>query len=98
MAKHIKMDKKYIITCKTNAYAASRQYIDEDKVLDYDGNTPIKWIHDDNIGYGYSLDEARQILMDMAENDYYEHGDTLEHEFTDDTYYHDVYTYRIEEA
>lgn len=93
--------KKYRITCQTDPYHASRKpRYKGNEILKRDGATPVKWVHDDNYGYGYSLEEARKQL------DSYYHEDTQHCSARDagvsrkhfETYYRsDVWTYSIEE-
>lgn len=47
------MKKKYRITCKTDPYHASRcaRYKGRE-ILERDGATPVKWVHDDYFGQG----------------------------------------------
>lgn len=62
--------KKYRITCKTDPYHASstgKYYGCE--ILERNWRTPVKWVHDDNFGMGYTLEEARRALMHLARED-----------------------------
>lgn len=85
--------KKYMITCATDPYHASHCSRHRgQKILKYDGPTPIKWVHDDGYGYGYTLDEARKILMQYARDD----DNTKEHKYFDMYYNEDIWKYKIE--
>lgn len=85
-------ESKYIITCATDAYTASRMSFRGKTILDYNGCTPVKWVVDDNFGEGLSLAEAQDILSDLAD----EYGST-DYENTDNLLQIDRLTYRIEE-
>lgn len=45
------------------------------RVLKYDGVTPISWVADDDYGYGLSLDKALCILERYAREDGYDYYD-----------------------
>lgn len=93
--------KIYRITCKTDPYHASRSRRYEGcEILKYDGATPVKWVHDDNCGNGYTLEEARREL------DLYYHEDTatcsakdagVSRKHFENFYRSDIWTYEIEE-
>lgn len=89
------MAKKYRITCKTDAYHASRcaRYKGRE-ILKWDGATPVKWVHDDNFGYGYTLKEVRTILMGYAREDAVK---PIRHKYFSMYYESDVFTYAAEE-
>ena len=90
--------KKYRITCQTDAYHASKSAAYKGhEILKYDGATPVKWIHDDYSGLGYTLKEARQILMSFAYEDVYENGEKISHKYFEMSYVSDVFTFRAEE-
>lgn len=57
---------KYIITAACDPYNARKHYHGQ-RVLKMNMTTPVKWVHDDDYGYGYSLEEA------MAKLDGYAH-------------------------
>ena len=88
------MPKKYIITCGSDPYHASRSRRYEGKtILKRNGATPVLWIHDDNFGDGFTLEEARKVLDSYHRED----GDYANpHRHFDMSYEIDVWTYRIE--
>lgn len=60
--------KKYIITANCNPYHA-KFYYNGERVLRYNGCTPVEWVADDNFGDGFSSEEAAaSALMAMAKN------------------------------
>lgn len=90
--------KKYRITCQTDPYHASMSAMHRGKeILKWDGATPVKWVHDDNFGYGYTLAEARKELMSYAHEDSDSWGEKIIHKYFDLYYESDVFTYRAEE-
>ena len=76
------MKKKYRITCKTDPYHASRclRYKGRE-ILELDGATPVKWVHDDYFGLGYTLKEVREALMSFAYEDAERSGEKIRHTF-----------------
>lgn len=90
--------KKYRITCSTDPYHASRTAKPRGcEVLLKFGPTPVKWVHDDNYGYGFTLNAARAKLMSYAKEDSYSWGNPVSHKFMSMSYESDVYMYSIEE-
>ena len=92
------MKKKYRITCKTDPYHASRcaRYKGRE-ILERDGATPVKWVHDDYFGLGYTLKEVRQALMSFAYEDAERTGEKIRHKYFSMYYESDVFTYAAEE-
>lgn len=92
------MAKKYRITCKTDPYHASRcaRYKGRE-ILEWNGATPVKWVHDDNYLKGYSLNEARSILMRYAHQDNDQWDIPVRHKYFSMHYESDVFTYAAEE-
>lgn len=92
------MKKKYRITCKTDPYHASRSARHKGcKILERDGATPVKWVHDDYFGLGYTLKEVRQALMSLAYEDAERSGEKIRHKYFSMYYESDVFTYAAEE-
>ena len=92
------MAKKYRITCKTDPYHASRTAKHQGcKILERDGATPVKWVHDDYFGLGYTLKEVRQALMSLAYEDAERSGEKIRHKYFSMHYESDVFTYAAEE-
>lgn len=92
------MKKKYRITCKTDPYHASRSARHKGcKILERDGATPVKWVHDDYFGLGYTLKEVRQALMSLAYEDAERSGEKIRHKYFSMHYESDVFTYAAEE-
>ena len=60
-------NKIYRIVASCDPYN-SRFHYNGQEVLRYDMATPIEWVHDDNYGYGYTLEEAFDILDGFADN------------------------------
>lgn len=90
--------KKYRITCQTDPYHASRNpRWNGQEILKWKGATPVKWVHDDDYGYGLSLEKARKKLMAYAHEDCDPCGEPIRHKFFENSYESDVYTYKIEE-
>ena len=92
------MAKKYRITCKTDPYHASRclRYKGRE-ILERDGATPAKWVHDDYFGLGDTLKEVRQALMSLAYDDAERSGEKILHKYFSMYYESDVFTYEAEE-
>lgn len=91
------MEKTYIITKATDAYHASR-CVRGGRVLRWDGGTPVEWVHDDNFGRGFTLEEARKELNGYYLEDKREGGaEGISHRYFDNSYTSDVYTYSIVE-
>ena len=92
------MKKKYRITCKTDPYHASRclRYKGRE-ILERDGATPVKWVHDDYFGLGYTLKEVRMALMSFAYEDAERSGEKIRHKYFSMHYESDVFTYAAEE-
>ena len=92
------MKKKYRITCKTDPYHASRclRYKGRE-ILERDGATPVKWVHDDYFGLGYTLKEVRRALMSFAYEDAERTGEKIRHKYFSMYYESDVFTYAAEE-
>lgn len=89
--------KKYIITASTDPYNALRSSRSKGKKgLEWYGPIITKWIHDDNFGHGYTLKEARDILMDMAREDACDAGEKISHRYFEKWYDYDIWRYRIE--
>lgn len=65
------------------ATADSRYYYFRQRALQYDGDTPVLWVADDNYGYGYDEDEALKALECFAnrnfDSDYYYDGNIFEY-------------------
>lgn len=60
--------KKYIITGRCNPYHAQFHFdASNNQPLEYDLATPVKWVVDDCFGFGYDLEEARNILDSYAD-------------------------------
>lgn len=59
------MEKTYRIIAKCDPYNARKHYHGE-KVIRYDGATPVAWIHDNR--EGMTLKEANAVLLDYAKN------------------------------
>lgn len=92
------MQKKYRITCKTDPYHASRSARHQGcKILERNGATPVKWVHDDYFGLGYTLKEVRQALMSLAYEDSERSGEKIRHKYFSLHYESDVFTYAAEE-
>lgn len=89
--------KKYIITKSTDAYHASRMAV-KGAVLKRDGATPVKWIYDDNYGFGYTLNEARRMLNGYYREDGGTASEGCHHKYFELYYEDDVVTYRAEPA
>ena len=70
------MKPKYIIYASCDAYNARKHYHGEE-VLERDGATPVKWVHDDNFHHGYSCDEALDELVKLAKEISNERDDVL---------------------
>lgn len=92
------MEKRYRITCKTDPYHASRcaRYKGRE-ILERDGATPVKWVHDDHFGLGYTLKEVRKALMSLAYEDAERTGEKIRHKYFSMYYESDVFTYVAEE-
>lgn len=89
--------KKYIITARTDGYHASRMKI-TGKPLKYVGCVPVKWCHDSNYEFGYTLEEARKQLDSYYQEDVDRSGSRqgLSHKHFDMAYVSDIITYSIE--
>lgn len=57
------MKKTYRIVAKCDPYNAKKHYHGE-KVVRYDGATPVEWIHDNH--EGMTLEAANAVLLDFA--------------------------------
>lgn len=90
------MKKSYIITKATDAYHASR-CVRGGRVLRWDGGTPVEWVHDDNFGRGFTLEEARKELNGYYLEDKQGGSEGISHRYFDNSYTSDVYTYSIVE-
>lgn len=89
--------KTYIIFCATDAYHSARSAKSLGRqILEWEGTTPIKWVHDDNCGHGYTLAEARKVLHGYYKSDKAEGNETETHKYMDSYYHNDVWTYGIE--
>ena len=84
-------NKLYRIVASCDPYNARFHYRDQE-VIRYDMATPIEWVHDDNYGYGYTLEEAFDILdgyaCDLGDNVCYEDDASIEDlraQFLEDT-------------
>lgn len=90
--------KKYRITCTTDPYHASRcaRYKGRE-ILEWNGATPVKWVHDDYSGLGFTLKEVRQALMSLAYEDAERAGEKIHHKYFSMYYKSDVFTYEAEE-
>lgn len=63
-----KQEQKYMIVASCDPYHGRQKYTGG-KVLEFDGVTPICWIHDNNGGDGYTYEEAANVLsLYAAEN------------------------------
>lgn len=92
------MNKIYRITCTTDPFNASRTAVYKDKeVIEWNGMTPTTWVHDDNFGEGYTINEAREILMDIAREYRDRSGEPIDHKFFEMSYRRDIWFYKIEE-
>ena len=90
--------KKYRITCKTDPYHASRcAGYKGCEILEWKESTPVKWVHDDNYGIGYTLEEARKELDGYAKEDWESNGGRIMHKHFEMYYESDVFTYAAEE-
>lgn len=90
--------KKYRITCQTDAYHASRTARHRGKeILKWDGATPVKWVHDDYSGLGYTLKEVRDALMSFAYEDAERTGEKITHKYFEMYYESDIFIYKAEE-
>lgn len=59
--------KKYIITGACDPYHAHSHFCgSSNQPLRYDMATPVEWVVDDNYGYGYSIEEAYDLLDSYA--------------------------------
>lgn len=87
-----------MIVCKTDPYHASRTTRHRGcRILRMDGATPVEWVHDDDYGYGLTLDMARHILHLYASEDSARSGEPNRHRYFSTSYTSDVYTYSIVE-
>jgi DNA-binding XRE family transcriptional regulator len=73
----------YRIVATCNPYN-SRTHHHGEEVLERDGATPIRWVHDDNFGHLFTKEEAQQKLLEYAREYYMEHGDAQEFESIDE--------------
>lgn len=90
--------KKYRITCQTDPYHASRYARYKGcEILKRDGATPVKWVHDDYSGPGYTLKEVRQALMSFAYEDAERTGEKIRHKYFEMHYVSDIFIYKAEE-
>ena len=60
--------KKYIIIASCDPYNAKCHYHGE-RVIKYNGPTPVQWVLDDNLGRGFDLKDAQKTLLEMLCND-----------------------------
>lgn len=58
-------EQKYIIAALCDPYNA-RYHHNGERVICHNGATPVEWVHDDNLGEGYSLEEAKNVLWELA--------------------------------
>jgi hypothetical protein len=65
---------KKMVVAQCNPYNAKSHYNGQ-RVLDYDMTTPVKWVMDDDYGYGLSEEEALAKLEAYASEDGYEYFD-----------------------
>lgn len=65
-------------------------------ILQYDGTTPIKWVHNDNYGDGFTLNDGRHILQSYALEDCMNSGEKNTHRFFETSYQSDVYLFKLE--
>jgi DNA-binding XRE family transcriptional regulator len=67
----------YRIVASCNPYN-SRTHHHGEEVLERDGVTPIRWVHDDNFGHLFTKEEAQEKLLGYAREYFSEHGDAQE--------------------
>lgn len=67
-------EKKMMVTAYCNPYHARFHHYQQ-RVLKYDGTTPVKWVMDDDYGCGISRDKALCILERYASEDGFEYFD-----------------------
>lgn len=58
--------KKYMVVGQCNPYHAKFHYSKLNRVLKYDGATPVKWVVDDNWGEGLEEGELEKTFRDIA--------------------------------
>lgn len=58
--------KKYMVVGQCNPYHAKLYYSKLNRVLKYDGATPVKWVVDDNWGEGLEEGELEKTFRDIA--------------------------------
>lgn len=58
--------KKYMVVAHCNPYHAKLHYSKLNRVLKYDGDTPVKWVVEDNWGEGLEEGELEKTFRDIA--------------------------------
>lgn len=58
-------DRNHFIVARCDPYHARFHYNGQ-KVLKYDGATPVEWIQDDDFGDGYTIEKAKEAIWKLA--------------------------------
>ena len=70
------MKANYLIYASCDAYNAKKHYHNE-RVLERDGATPVKWVHSDNYGKFFTKTEALKELEKYAREIAAQHDDVM---------------------